>query len=49
MSVVKTTLVNANISYLIPTFVALLLDFKLLVCICTSFLFVSVTHLEVTN
>ena len=49
MSVVKTTLVNANICYFILTFVALLLDFKLLVCLCTSFLYVSVVHLEITN
>ena len=48
MSAVKTTLVNANICYFILTFVALLLDFNLLVCICTSF-FVSVVHLEITN
>ena len=49
MSAVKTTLVNANICYFILAFVALLLDFNLLVCICTSFLFVSVVHLEITN
>ena len=48
MSVVKTTAVNANICYSIPMCMVLLLDFKLLVCICTRFLFVYSVLLEIT-